>query len=273
MTQLLRIARPVAVLAALAAFGMSACQKGQQASQSPDSTARNLTLAPAESSAAMRDMPEHQPAAKPAAPPRTQPPARRPAPPPAPPAAAGRPNTPARATLRLAPGARFDMAATDTISSRTAKPGDPFSARVVEDVKTASGDVIIPAGSVVNGKIADVKPAPNPRTPGTLTLTVTSITVRGNTYPIEASIDSLETVHKGRGVTSGDAAKVGVGAVAGAVLGRVIGGNKKGTIIGGVVGGIAGAGVATQTKASDIVLPAGAHIIVRLTKELAVTAP
>ena len=164
------------------------------------------------------------------------------------------------------------MAATDTISSRTARTGQTFTARVVDDVKNAAGQVVIPAGSTVNGTITAVKPAPNPRTPGTLTLAVTSVSVRGNTYPIEATIDSLETVHKGRGITSGDAAKVGAGAVAGAVLGRVLGGNKKGTIIGGVVGGIAGAGVATQTKDSDIVLPAGAHIILKLTKELAVSA-
>jgi hypothetical protein len=142
----------------------------------------------------------------------------------------------------------------------------------VEDVRNAAGQVVVPAGSIVNGRITDVKPAPNPRTPGTLTLSVTSVTVGGNTYPIEASVDSVETVHKGRGVTTGDAAKVGAGAVVGGVLGRVIGGNKKGTIIGGVVGGIAGAGVASSTKDSDIVLPAGAHIIVRLTKELAVSA-
>jgi hypothetical protein len=164
------------------------------------------------------------------------------------------------------------MAATDTISSRTAKVGDAFNARIVSDVKNASGQVVIPAGAVVNGTVTAVKPAPNPRTPGTLTLSVTSVTVGGNSYPIEASIDSIETTHKGRGVTTGDAAKVGAGAVAGAVLGRVIGGNRKGTIIGGVVGGIAGAGVASTTKDSDIVLPAGAHIIVRLTKELAVSA-
>jgi len=62
-------------------------------------------------------------------------------------------------------------------------------------------------------------------------------------------------------------------AAAGAIAGRLLGKNKKGTIIGGVVGGIAGAGVASSTKDSDIVLPAGAHIIVSLTKELAVSAP
>jgi len=125
---------------------------------------------------------------------------------------------------------------------------------------------------MVHGSVTAVKPAPNPRTPGTLTLSVSSITVRGASYPIEAAIDSVQTTSKGRGVTGGDAAKVGAGAVAGAVLGRVLGGNKKGTIIGGVVGGIAGAGYANATKDSDIILPAGAHIIVRLTKELAVSA-
>jgi len=51
----------------------------------------------------------------------------------------------------------------------------------------------------------------------------------------------------------------------------VIGGNSKGTVIGGIVGAAAGAGVASTTKDSDIVLPAGAHIIVRLTKDLTVT--
>jgi hypothetical protein len=174
--------------------------------------------------------------------------------------------------MSLPAGTKFDIAAADTITSATAKTGDPFSARVVEDVRNAAGVVVIPAGSVVSGTITEVKPAPNPRTPGTLTLAVSNITVRGTSYPISASIDSVETTHQGRGVTTGDAAKVGAGAVAGAVLGRVIGGNRKGTIIGGVVGGIAGAGAAAHTKDSDIVLPAGAHIIVELTGSLTVAA-
>ncbi|OLC07235.1 MAG: hypothetical protein AUH41_10815 [Gemmatimonadetes bacterium 13_1_40CM_66_11] len=246
--------------ASIAIFGLSACQKGQEQSQASDSTARNLTLAPTESTAAMRDVPANPPAAvtKPTPPPATRPPAQR------------RPTAPAM--LHVGAGTTMDIAAVDTISSRTAKVGDAFSARVVEDIKNAAGKVVIPAGSVGNGKIADVKPAPNPNTPGTLTLSVSSITVRGTSYAIEASVDSLETIHKGRGVTTGDAAKVGAGAAAGAILGRVLGGNKKGTIIGGIVGGAAGAAVAHSTKDSDIVLPAGAHIIIRLTKELAVAA-
>ena len=258
MTRILRIA---VVLAGLAMLG-GACTKEQQTGQSTDSTARNLTLAPADSSAAMRDVPVPPAAAvQPQVPPRTTPP---PTPRPTPPKPA------APAALVLPTGTHADMAATDTITSRTAKPGDPFTARVVEDVKNAAGRVVIPAGAVVHGTIADVKPAPNPNTPGTLTLAVSRVTIRGSDYPIEASIDSLETVHKGRGVTTGDAAKVGAGAAAGAILGRVIGGNKRGTIIGGIVGGAVGAGVAQTSKDSDIVLPAGAHINITLTKPLTV---
>ena len=247
-----------ALLLSVALLG--ACAKGENASNaSADSTARNLTLAPAESSAAMRDMPATPPPTPPATAPVTRPVER-----PRPPAPA------APTTVTLPAGAHFGMAATDTITSRTAKPGDAFTAQVVEDVRNAAGRVVIPAGSQVNGTISDVKPAPNPNTPGTLTLAVSSVTIRGTNYPLEATIDSVATVRKGRGITTGDAAKVGGGAVAGAILGRVLGGNKKGTIIGGVVGGAVGAGVAATSKDSDIVLPAGAHIIVTVTKPLTV---
>ncbi|HWC73701.1 MAG TPA: glycine zipper domain-containing protein [Gemmatimonadales bacterium] len=253
-------------LAAIALLAAAACKKGEQASQSSDSTARNLTLAPAESTQPMRDVPERRtnPPAPPQSSTRPRTTTHNAPPPPAPPA---RP-----AMMSLGVGTKIDVAANDTLSSRTSKTGDTFTAHVVEDVKNAQGQVVIPAGAAVSGKITAVKPAPNPKTPGTLTVAITSITVHGNSYPIDAAVDSIETVHKGRGVTGSDAAKVGAGAAAGAILGRVIGGNSKGTIIGGVVGGIAGAGYATQTKDSDIVLPKGAHIIIRLTKELSVSA-
>jgi hypothetical protein len=255
----------IVTLTAIALLGVAACKKGDQASQSSDSTARNLTLAPAESSGQMHDVPSRE--TRPTPPPATRTPAQRNQTHTTNPPPAAQP-----AMMRLSAGSKIDVAANDTISSRTAKVGETFTAHVVEDVRNASGQVVIPAGATLNGSITAVKPAPNPKTPGTLTLAVTSVTVRGNTYPIDGAVDSIETTHKGRGVTSGDAAKVGAGAAAGAILGRVIGGNSKGTIIGGVVGGIAGAGVATQTKDSDIVLPKGAHIIIRLTKELAVSA-
>ncbi len=240
---------------ALLAF---ACAKGQQSNAAADSTARNLTLASSETSAARHDVPapERVPVETKKAP-ATRP---KPATPPAP------------TMYTAAAGTHLDMAVTDTISSRTSHAGDAFSAKVVDDVKDAQGHVVIPAGAVIGGTVTAVKPAPNPNEPGTLTLAVSSVTVRGTKYDLDARIDSLETVRHGRGITTGDAAKVGAGAAAGAILGRVVGGNKRGTIIGGIVGAAAGAGIAATSKDADIVLPAGAHVIVTLNKALAVRA-
>jgi hypothetical protein len=123
----------------------------------------------------------------------------------------------------------------------------------------------------VSGTITDVKSASSPSSSGTLTLAVNSVTVHGRSYPIEASIDSLDTQRQGQGVSAGDAAKVGVGAAAGAILGRVIGKNTKGAVIGGIMGGIVGAGIAVQTKHADILLPAGTHVLITLNQHLTVT--
>jgi hypothetical protein len=72
---------------------------------------------------------------------------------------------------------------------------------------------------------------------------------------------------KGRGVTAGDAAKVGAGAVVGAVAGRIIGGNRTGTAVGAAAGAAAGVGIAAATRDVDIILDAGASITVVLSEE------
>lgn len=166
---------------------------------------------------------------------------------------------------------QFSIASTATITSRTAKPGDAFTATVVADVQDAAGRVAIPAGSLVSGTIMDVKSAPNPSSPGTLTLAVNSIAVNGRSYQINATIDSLATQRNGRPISGGDAVKVGVGAAAGAIVGQIIGKNSKGTIIGAVVGAAAGGAYAAATKDGDISLPAGTHILVTLTQRLNIT--
>src|SRR5437879_5450096 len=103
----------LAVALAATAF---ACVKGEQSAQQADSTARNLTLAPTESSAAMKDVP----AAQPAQPEKkaTTPAHKAPAPKPA-----------APTTLTLAAGTRVGLAASDSISTRSAKAGDAARTR------------------------------------------------------------------------------------------------------------------------------------------------
>ena len=242
--------------ATLAAMALAACVQGEQQSQSPDSTARNLTLAPTESTAALKDVPAPATeAAKPA--PEKKAPVKKPAP-------------PKPAPLVLAAGTRVPATASDSISTRSAKAGDPFTATVSQDVKDATGRVVIPAGATVSGTITAAEPAPNPNSSGRIELSVTSVSVRGVSYSIDGSVVAKDTVMKGRGVTGADAAKVAGGAVAGAIVGRLLGKNKKGTLIGGAAGAAAGAAAARQSRDIDIVIPKGAAITIKLNAPLTV---
>jgi outer membrane lipoprotein SlyB len=241
--------------AAVVTLAFLGCAKGEHAS-SADSTARNLTLAPTESTAALRD------AAAPAASARAKAVAAAPAVP--------KPSAPAApTTVSLAAGTRVPLAVSETLSTRQIKVGDSFTATVSEAVRDAAGRVVLPAGSSVEGTI-DVADARHPTSPGRLVLSVHSVTVRGRSYSVAGTVVSMDTVEQGRGVTGGDAAKVGVGAAAGAILGRVIGKDAKGAVIGGLAGAAAGGAVARETRSIDIVLPKGARLTLRLDAPLTV---
>lgn len=224
---------------------------------SDDSEMRDLSLAPAESIAVLDDQPLSEPqeqagrqttSTRPATPPPTSvtPPARPPQPKPAP--------------QSLPAGTVFSLTAQDSISNRINVVGDPVQAVSAADIVDASGKVVIPAGAEFQGVITAIKEAENPGDGGTLAIAFNQVRFDGKTYAIDAMSDSLATERQGRGITGGDAAKVGVGAAAGAVLGGLITKDTKGAIVGGVVGAAAGAGVAGATKDADILLPAGALV-------------
>jgi hypothetical protein len=244
---------------ALAVAVAWACGGGEQAAQ--DEAARDLSLAPAESVAALSD----QPVAQPQTP---QPPVERPQPQPRRETTAERPpaQPPARpAPLALEEGTTVELWATDSLTSRHNKAGEVVTATAGAAVRDNRGREVIPAGAVFLGTISDIAPSGTPGGQGRLVLTFTRVQFGGKTYAVQARSDSLGTVMKGRGVTAGDAAKVGAGAVVGGIAGRLIGGDKKGTAVGAAAGAAAGAGVAAATRDVDIVLPAGALVRVVLT--------
>src|SRR5436309_1111457 len=231
------------LIAVLTAVALAACVKSDRATQTADSTARNLTLAPTESTAAMKDVPA--PASQPAkvAPEKKTPVPNPPVPKPA-----------APTTLTATAGTRVPLAVSESISTRQAKAGDAFTATVAQDVKDAAGHVVIPAGSAVQGTIVAAEPAPNPSSTGQLSPDVKSGSGRGTSYAVDATVESMDTGMKGRGVTKADAAKVGGGAVAGALVGKLLGKNAKGAVIGGAVGAAAGAAAARASRDIDNIL-------------------
>ena len=116
-------------------------------------------------------------------------------------------------------------------------------------------------GEVVRATAARVHPGGK----GVMVLTFNRVSFGGKNYSVQARTDTIATTMKGRGVTTGEAAKVGAGAVIGGIAGRLLGGNKKGTIIGAAAGAAAGTGYAAATRDVDIIMPAGALIRIILT--------
>lgn len=238
--------KQLAVLGMVLAVG---CGKDRSDEAAADSLSRDLQMAAADSTAALNDRP-------------TTPPSN---PAPRPPTSGG--TTAAGRTL--AAGTTINAATTTMITSRHNKAGETLNATVSNDILDSRGRVVVPAGSVIRMTITEIEPAENKSAKdGKIVLMPATIEIAGKSYPLDASIESVGHTLQGRGVTAGDAAKVGAGAAVGAIAGRVISGNKQGAIIGGVVGAAVGTGVAVETADRDVVVPAGSRVVLKLTTSL-----
>jgi len=137
-----------------------------------------------------------------------------------------------------------------TISSKTSKDGDKFSATVEAPVEV-EGKVAIPKGARADGVVKEAKAAGRFKGGAVLSLTLTSVTVHGKEHEIQTS--AATTSSKGKGKRT--AVMVGGGAAGGAAIGAVAGGGK-GAAIGALIGAAAGTGGAGFTGNRDITLPA-----------------
>jgi hypothetical protein len=150
-----------------------------------------------------------------------------------------------------------------TLESKTATAGSVFSGSMANPV-TVKGVVAIPDGSPVSGVVKDAKKAGKFKGAATLSLTLTSVTVNGHPYNIEAEDVAQTTTGKGKrtaGVIAG-------GTGAGALIGGLAGGGK-GAAIGALVGAGAGTvGAATTGNNRDITYAVESALSFRLAQPL-----
>ncbi|HEX2451847.1 MAG TPA: hypothetical protein VHJ69_11920 [Gemmatimonadales bacterium] len=269
------------ILAVLALAGLAACSRdsSKETAIARDTTLRDLQLPPADTTRPLADRPadtafapaapEPTPAAPPAAKPKPTPATPTPATPKLEAASSTSATRPAQTTKPAGPvaleaGTTIRAAMVDSITSRKNKAGEKVTARIAQDVKDASGRVAIPAGSTVTLAIAEIKESENKSDKtGKLKLTPESVTIAGKTYPINASVDSVESKLVGRGTSAGDIAKPAAGAGIGAIAGKIVGGGT-GAVIGGVVGGAVGAQRMAETKDRDVVVAPGGAVVLTL---------
>ena len=218
--------------------------------------------------------PEPDPAPPPTRP-ATQRPAPRPAPPPAPtrdpdpaPVQAPRPRT---VSVSAPTGANVSVTLNETLSTRTNGPGDAFTATLQEPVLSADGEVVIPAGATVRGRVTQVQKSGRVGETAIMNLAFESVSFGGESYPLQASVVQANPERSSRESTGEQVGKVAAGAAAGAILGRVLGKNTGSTIKGAVIGAAAGTAIAMGTADVDAVLRSGSTMIIRLDAPVTVT--
>ncbi|HET7538031.1 MAG TPA: hypothetical protein VFJ90_16340 [Candidatus Didemnitutus sp.] len=145
-------------------------------------------------------------------------------------APAAPPAAPQPRTITLAAGAVLTVRMMDTVSSKNSA-GDMFTARLEGNV-TANGTVVIPAGTMVYGKVNEAVQERRGFGRSSLDIRLTSISVDGTSFPMMT--DNFKEVSQSSG--AGQAAR---GALAGAAIGGLADGNdgaQKGAAIGAAAG-------------------------------------
>jgi BON domain len=168
-----------------------------------------------------------------------------------PPAQPTPPPPPPPKPVTIAAGTNISVRLIDTIDSEKNQQGETFRATLDSPLTDDQGNVVIPAGYDVTGKLDEVKSASRFAGQSSLALSLTRISAGPRTYNLQTN---QYTRHGGsRGKST--AAKVGGGAALGAIIGGLAGGGR-GAAIGATVGAGAGTGVSAATKGQQIVLPA-----------------
>ena len=136
------------------------------------------------------------------------------------------------------------------VGSKISTPGSAFSATVSAPI-SVDGRLAIPKGARAAGVVKDAKPAGRFKGGAVLALTLTSVSVKNETYDIQTTAPTETSTGKGKRT----AVLAGGGAGGGALIGGLAGGGK-GALIGGLIGAAAGTGGAGLTGNRDLTLPA-----------------
>jgi hypothetical protein len=176
---------------------------------------------------------------------------------------------PVFATYTLEQNQYIRLRMNQTISSDKSRTGDRFKATVVTPVY-ASGVAVVPAGSIVEGRVTSVVPARTRGREGQISVAFDTLVLPDESrHPLDGVLTELQDDRRGEvdaeNEVSGRSSEtrsigyIGGGTVGGAVLGGAIGG-AKGAGIGAVLG--AGAGVAgvMLTKGNEAELRSGTEI-------------
>jgi hypothetical protein len=172
----------------------------------------------------------------------------------------------ANTAFTIPTGSKIVVRMIDSINSETNKVGQTFVA-VLDEAIYEGGVEVVPRGTDVRGRIANVNEAGRVAGAAELGLELTQLMVNGIPYSIVTS--EYNEVGEGRGAQT--AKRAGAGAAVGAIVGAIAGG-KKGAAIGAGVGGGGATAVQVLTKGEKLNIPSETKLEFTLRAPLSIAA-
>ena len=171
-------------------------------------------------------------------------------------------------TVTVPVGTDLKIRLNDTLSSKTARVGDQFTATVIDPVKYSEAKV--------RGHVASIFKSGKVNGKTTMNLAFNSIEttdgLKGKLHGYVTRVygkDSGKADNEG-GIESGSRTnqaikRGGIGAAAGAIIGGIAGGGK-GAAIGLIIGGAGGAGSLAVKGAKELKLESGTELLIHVTR-------
>jgi hypothetical protein len=155
-------------------------------------------------------------------------------------------------------GTLLDVRLQTPLNSGRSKVEERFEATTVADY-VMDGATVIPAGSIVRGFVSSVRAAGHIDRKGSLTLSFDEIRIANRTYRLRATVEQALDAKAAQ-----DATRIGAGAVIGGIIGGLLGGGK-GALAGVLIGG---GGTIAATEGTDVDLPVGTVLRIRIDQAL-----
>lgn len=162
----------------------------------------------------------------------------------------------------MAPGRDIHVRITETINSKIANVGDPFTGVLSSALTTHSGETVFAKGTPVSGAVVSAKGQGRFAGAGVLAIELREV----GGHPVAAT--EYVVSKKGKGKRS--AALIGGGAGAGALIGGLAGGGK-GALLGGLLGGGAGTAGAGFTGNKPLIIPTESIVVFGLSQPLSIS--
>lgn len=173
-------------------------------------------------------------------------------------------------TSSIPVGTTLKVTLDQTLGTEQSKVGDDFTASVAEPLNTTSGEIVVPKGAVLHGKVTGLHASEHAGDQAAIKLDFDSLTINGQAYPFDAKITNTDLKTQGGDTRNETLKKAGIGAAAGAALGAILGDASLGKIaLGGLLGAAAGTAISLGAGEVQAVLPEGTPMTVQSTQMVA----